>query len=237
MRIVSDMIKADAIIDVVEIDFLNGIRSKYGIKREDEAMADSLTMADAFQTLRYAQDSIKQDLWGDFRGMALSDNACSREEAIHLLAIIACLSDRFSENSQVFSVELPDNITTDNSQVLYIEGEYYKETNRDIIIHYREIVNELRLVGLNFVYIPKVGEHYRTLTKDDLDTLISFLYPAITDKQVEVVAKQLTAVSTSDFCKSEIVGHMKIDGGGSLNKNTSKSFKLLLSLRVCNAKD
>ena len=92
MRIVSDMIKADAIIDVVEIDFLNGIRSKYGIKREDEAMADSLTMADAFQTLRYAQDSIKQDLWGDFRGMALSDNACSREEAIHLLAIL-CVSE------------------------------------------------------------------------------------------------------------------------------------------------
>lgn len=120
MRIVSDMIKADAIIDVLEIDFLNDIRIKYGIKREDEVLADSLSMADTFQTLKLAQDSIKQDLWGDFRGMALSNNACSREEAIHLLAIIACLSDKLSENSQVFSVELPDNITTDNSQVLYI---------------------------------------------------------------------------------------------------------------------
>ena len=212
MRIVSDMVKADAIIDVHEIAFLNGIRCKYGIKREDEIVADSLTMANAFNTLKYSPESLKQDLWGDLRGMALSDNACSREEAMHLLAVVACLSNRLSEQSEIFSVELPDNITTDNSQVLYVEGEYYKETNREIAKHYREIINELRLVGLNFVYIPKVGEHYRSLSKEELDTLISFLYPTISDTQMEHVAKQLTALSTSDFCRSEIVGHMKIDG-------------------------
>lgn len=212
MRIVSDMVKADAIIDVQEIEFLNSIRCKYNIKHEDEIVADSLTMADAFHSLRFSPESLKQDLWGDLRGMALSDNACSREEAMHLLAVIACLSNKLSEQSNVFSVELPDDITTDNSQVLYVEGEYYKEANREISTHYREIFNELRLVGLNFVYIPKVGEHYRTLSKEELYTLISFLYPSINETQIEHVAKQLTALSTSDFCRSEIVGHMKIDG-------------------------
>lgn len=35
MRIVSDLIKADAIIDTREIKFLMSIKEKYGIKRDD----------------------------------------------------------------------------------------------------------------------------------------------------------------------------------------------------------
>lgn len=212
MRIVSDMVKADAIIDMQEIEFLNGIRQKYSIRREDEIQADTLTLADAFLILKDTSESLKQDIWGDFRGMAISDNACSREEAMYLLSTIACLSNDLSENAQVYSVELPDNIKPDSSQVLYIEGEYYKEANREITLHYREIINELRLIGFNFVYIPKVGEHYRSLSRDDLHTLISFLYPTVTDIQMENVAKQLTTLSTSDFLKTELVGRMKIDG-------------------------
>ena len=125
MRVVSDMVKADAIIDMQEIEFLNGVRQKYNIKREDEVMADTLTLADALQTLKDTSDSLKQDLWGDFRGMAVSDNACSREEAMYLFSIVACLSGTLSDNATVYSVELPENIILDNSQVLYIEGEYF----------------------------------------------------------------------------------------------------------------
>jgi len=212
MRIVSDMVKSDAIIDMREIEFLNGVRQKYNIKREDEALAEKITLATAFQTLKDVSESLRQDVWGDLRGMALADKACSREEAMYLLTIAACLFENLSGNSTVYSVELSENIKLDSSQVLYIEGEYYKETNREIIVHYREIINELRLAGFNFVYIPKVGEHYRSLSHDDLHTLISFLYPSVTTIQMEHVTKQLTTLSTSDFCKTEIVGRMKIDG-------------------------
>ena len=212
MRIVSDMVKADAIIDMMEIEFLNGIREKYNVKKEDEVLADTLTLSEAFQTLKEVPASLKQDIWGDFRGMALSDNTCSREEAMYLLSIVACLSDKLSDISNVYSVELSSNIKLDNSQVLYIEGEYYKEANREITLYYREIINELRLIGFNLVYLPKVGEHYSSLSREELHTLISFLYPSVTDAQIEKVAKQLTTLSTSDFCKTEIVGRMKVDG-------------------------
>lgn len=211
MRIVSDMVKSDAIIDTREIEFVNGIKQKYNITQEDEISAESILMSDAIHILQDASDSLKQDLWGDLQAMALADNACSREEAMHLLAVVACFSKRFSGISNVISIELDGNIKVDNSQVLYIEGEYYKETNREIASYYREIINELRLVGLNFVYIPKVGEHYRSLSREDLDNLISFLYPSINQEQKAHVAKQLAAMSTSDFCKSEIVGRMKLE--------------------------
>ena len=38
MRIVSDMVIADAIIDVREIEFINSIKNKYSIKKEDEIL-------------------------------------------------------------------------------------------------------------------------------------------------------------------------------------------------------
>lgn len=240
MRIVSDMVKADAIIDLQEIEFLNSIRQKYNVRREDEVLADSLTLADAFEILKGVPDSLRQDLWGDFRGMAISDNACSREEALYLLCIVACLSDKISEDARVYSVELPENIQLDTSQVLYVEGDYYKEANREIVIHYREIINELRLIGFNFVYLPKVGEHYRSLSLEDLHTIISFLYPSVSDIQMEHVAKQLTTLSTSDFCKTEIVGRMKLNelahslpsmmfriGKSSINEKNYENFLIL----------
>ena len=39
MRIVSDLIEADGIIDAREIIFLDSLREKYGIKKEDEVAA------------------------------------------------------------------------------------------------------------------------------------------------------------------------------------------------------
>lgn len=210
-RIVSDIVKSDLIIDMQEIEFLYGIRDKYNIRRDDEVIADSLTMAEAFRNLRQLPDSIKKDILGDIQGMATIDNIGSREATMYLLAVIACMSEILSEQAEVYSIEQAENISADSSQVLYIEGEYYNETNREISIHYREIINELRLIGLNFVYIPKVGEHYRSLSKDELNTLMSFLYPTISETQMEHATKQLTVLSTSDFCKSEIVGRMKMD--------------------------
>ena len=43
MRIVSDLIKADGIIDSREISVLQRIREKYGIKKEDEILSTSIT--------------------------------------------------------------------------------------------------------------------------------------------------------------------------------------------------
>lgn len=212
MRIVSDIVKSDLIIDMQEIAFLSGIRDKYNIRRDDEIIADSLTMAEAFRNLRQLPDSIKKDIWEDLKEMATIDNIGSREASMYLLAVIACLSGVISEQAEVYSIEQTESITADYSQVLYIEGEYYQGTNQEISIHYREIINELRLVGFNFVYIPKVGEHYCSLSKHELNTLLSFLYPTISETQMEHATKQLTVLSTSDFCKSEIVSRMKISG-------------------------
>ena len=62
MRIVSDLIAADGIIDAREIIFLDSLREKYGIKKEDEVAAASYTFAAALNELLLADDSLKHDL-------------------------------------------------------------------------------------------------------------------------------------------------------------------------------
>ena len=47
IRVVSDLIKADGIIDTREIDFLDDLREKYGITKDDEIFAESLNLASA----------------------------------------------------------------------------------------------------------------------------------------------------------------------------------------------
>lgn len=50
-RIVTDLIKADSIIDTREIEKLDSIRERFAIKKEDEMLGFSYTFANAIRVL------------------------------------------------------------------------------------------------------------------------------------------------------------------------------------------
>lgn len=210
MRIVSDIVKADSIIDLKEIDYLNSIKDKYRITKEDEAIGESMTLSNAICSLKNLGPCLIQDIIGDIYNLALSDNTFSKEEEFIILAVVACLSDKYFTNAEIYSTIIPNNTLAEKSQILYIEGEYYKEPNKEISNTYREISNEFRLIGLNFVYLPKICEHYKSLPHSKLLSLLSFLYPTISEKQMRDMILQLTSLSTSDFCKEGIVEKMNL---------------------------
>lgn len=205
VRLALDIVKADSIIDVREIDFLNRIRMKYNIKREDEAMADFMTFASAISILKGMPQKQKQDICGAFKSIAFSDNVCSVEESMCILSIAACLLENTSDGvAEVYSVDLAGGTIFDRSQVLYIEGEYDSKVNAEIKFHYRDIVNELRLVGLKFVYVPKICEYYKSLSNEDLHALMRCIYPSISEFQLQRVASLIRVLSTAEFCKNDL---------------------------------
>lgn len=65
IRIVSDLIKADGIIDTREIDFLDDLRVKYGITKEDEILADSYTLAKGLKIISEMDNSMRHSLMND----------------------------------------------------------------------------------------------------------------------------------------------------------------------------
>ena len=200
MRIVSDLIEADGIIDAREIIFLDSLREKYGIKKEDEVAAASYTFAAALNELLLADDSLKHDLIGDFNQTAMSDNYCAREEALLILALRCCLTINTGSSVTVLSVDTSE-IKFEDTQILYIESEFDQNINEQIQNSYREICSEIRLAGFDFVYLPKIAEHYQSISETDLYQIADFLYPKVSYERLQVIIKQLRSLSTERFCK------------------------------------
>ena len=208
MRIVSDMVIADAIIDVREIEFINSIKNKYSIKKEDEILGASYTLSDALSILIDSTDSLKQELIEGLINVSLSDNYCSREEAILLIAIKICLSST-ELSAKIISMNT-SNIFIEPTQILYVESEFDNDINWEINEAYRELKTEMRLAGFDFVYIPKIANHYRSITASELLRITEFLYPKASLERLQTVTKQLQNLSTSEFCKDQLSGKLGV---------------------------
>lgn len=211
MRIVADLIKADGIIDTREISFLETLREKYTIKKEDEMLASSYTLSTALETLKESPKTLKHDLLGDFMHVAMSDDFCAREEALLLLALRTCLTINLGDNVSVLSIET-GNLLFEPTQILYVESEYGKTVNQQISEHFREISAEVRLAGFDFVYLPKIAEHYRSIDEADILQIVEFLYPKVSKERLQIIIRQLQNLSTADFCKFQMAAKLNIRG-------------------------
>ncbi len=218
MRIVSDLIEADGIIDTREIIFLDSLREKYGIKKEDEVLAASYTFADALNELLLSDEGLKHDLIGDFNQVAMSDNFCAREEALLILALRSCLTIHVGNAVSVLSIDASD-IKFEDTQILYVESEYDKAVNEQIQNSYREICSEVRLAGFDFVYLPKIAEHYQNISETDLCQIAGFLYPKVSQDRLLAIVRQLRNLSTERFCKDQLAAKLNVKEFGIINSS------------------
>lgn len=165
-RIVSDLIRADSIIDIREMEKLDTIREKYAIKKEDEILGSTFTMSKAVHTLLDSPKCLQHELIATFNEIALSDGFCAREEALLLLALRLSLTLAFNTECKIVSIDT-SSVYVDPTQILYVESEFDNDINWGINEKFREIMAEVRLAGFDLVYLPKIAEHYRTISKID----------------------------------------------------------------------
>ena len=203
MRIVSDLIKADAIIDTREIKFLMSIKEKYGIKRDDERYVSNMTLSQAIRILVQAPENLKSEFLNDCMNIALSDDYCARTEALIIVSLLATMTDKLNVDADVVSVE-HNGLTFENAQMLYVESSEDELANKSIRENYREIISESRLAGFDFVYLPQISEHYRSISHEQLLQIISFLYPSASENRLNMVIDKLLCLSTSEFCKEQL---------------------------------
>lgn len=203
------MIKADGIIDSREMDSLESMMSKYSIKPSDKIGSESITLSEAVRSLKENSPSLSHDILGDVTSLAMSDKFCAREEALLLIALTYTFTGKKDIQADIISVASPE-VFFPNSQLLYIESKFDTEVNEIISTHYREIAAESRLAGFDFVYIPRIVEHYRQLTDAQLKKMISFLYPLASDERLNVAIQQLKGFTTSLFCQNLLSSKLKI---------------------------
>lgn len=208
-RIVSDLIKADAIIDTREMDMLDSIREKYAIKKDDEILGSSYTLANAVNTLSLSPKCLRHELISCFHAIIMSDNYCAREEALLLVALRLSMGLNSDTECRIISIDT-SNVYIDPTQILYVESDFDNDVNWEINEKFREIIAEVRLAGFDLVYLPKIAEHYRNIPDADFYNIAAFLYPKASQDRLTTVTKQLYNLSTSVFCKDQLAGKLGI---------------------------
>ena len=200
-RILTDLIKADAIIDAGEMDHYAVLKAKYSITKDDEIDGLKLTFSDALNCLSDAEDSLKASILVDCSEMTVSDGFCARSEALLMIAINKMLSDD-DDNEGVQVISTPKHrFDIADSSILYVESVFNREVNAIIRSSYRLIFKEAQIAGFNFIYIPKVIEHYQRTERSLMRDIASFLAPSISEDGIENIIDGLLAMTTETFCK------------------------------------
>ena len=198
-RILFDLIQADSIIDSGEMEHYSVLREKYSINREDEVAAAQITFAEAVNTLAVSDSSLKENLLQDFSNMTVSDGFCARSEALLMIA----LNTKFkAEDADIQLISIPKPVfNVESASVLYIESRYEKKINNIINENYRTIFKECQIAGFNFIYIPRIIEHYQHSDKNLTKQIIRFLAPKYSDEGIDTIIDGLLSMTTSSFCK------------------------------------
>ena len=102
-RIISDMIKADNIIEESEIRDMKRLMSEYAITHQEMSDARKIRFMDPVNTLKELPLKERQVFFDHIYNIALSDNVCVPREILLLIAFHYCLieTDRKTDNGKL----------------------------------------------------------------------------------------------------------------------------------------
>jgi len=199
LRVFYDIVNADGIIDINEVNLLDGLKKKYGITshngQENPVLiknAHSITLGEALTTLaqwkqdenEYADRYSADEVYEDALCLASSDGDCAANEASILLAMQYLLKDNCDEQAKVISCKTRD-LKFSKNEIIYIADDDYPEEEQlqdEGTLDY--ITSKLKLYGFDFIYIPQV---------------VKFL-----TKTLEKTKKQLQDEGTLDYITSKL---------------------------------
>ena len=200
-RIIYDIIKADSIIVRHEIDAIKLLCDKYGITPKHRMASMNLSLAEAVKEVQSLTIGQVEELHRDISQLIMADDACSREEALLLFAIMKAIDGK----CEVVSVPWGE-IMMDNSQLLFIEEGYDEAVNEYIETHYNTIVNTCKVGGFDFVYIPRLTKVFASQSM--ASDLFFYFSPTATIEDAKRIADNMCNVTTSIVYRELLVGKM-----------------------------
>lgn len=200
-RIIYDIIKADSIIVRREIDAIKLLCDKYGITPKHRMASMNLSLAEAVKEVQSLTIGQVEELHNDINQLIMADDACSREEALLLFAIMKVIDGK----CEVVSVPWGE-IMMDNSQLLFIEEGYDEDVNGYIEAHYNTIVNTCKVGGFDFVYIPRLTKVFASQSM--ASDLFFYFSPTSTIEEAKRIADNMCNVTTSMVYRELLVGKM-----------------------------
>ena len=216
-RIISDMIKADNIIEESEIKDMKRLMSEYAITHQEMSDARKIRFTDAVNTLKELSMKERQTFFDHIYCIALSDNVCVPREALLLIALQYCLVeiDRKTDSGKPvpkpYLISCPTGEASFNDQyMVYLESTFDEERNAELMQHFRLLVTITRLCGFNFIYIPKMVEEFRGMNEQYVKDVISYMAPNLEESFIQQVYDRLCALTTVDFFRNVLYERLQV---------------------------
>ena len=216
-RIISDMIKADNIIEESEIKDMKKLMSEYAITHQEMSDARKIRFTDAVNTLKELPMKERQAFFDHIYSIALSDNVCVPREALLLIALQYCLieTDRKTDDGKLvpkpYLISCPTGEASFNDQyMVYLESAYDEERNVELMEHFRLLVTIARLCGFNFIYIPKMVEEFRGMNEQYVKDVISYMAPNLEESFIQQVYDKLCNLTTVDFFRNVLYERLQV---------------------------
>ena len=216
-RIISDMIKADNIIEESEIKDMKDLMSRYSITQQNMSDARHIRFSDAVTSLKEMTKKERQTFFNAIYKIALSDNVCVPKEALLLIALQYCLVDHDCKDvngnriSKPYIISCPASESMISDQyMVYLESSYNEERNAEIMQDFKLLVTQSRLNGFNFIYIPKMVEEFKEMDPIYVKDVIRYMAPHLTDNVVSDVYDRLCKMTTADFFHSVLYEKLQV---------------------------
>lgn len=208
-RVVSDLIKADSVIDSREMQLFRTVKEAYRLNRECLNDMRFMTFSDAVNNLRFMDSRDRTELLNLFKKITLADGMCNKDEALLMMALLYCLEDDY--DAEMVHVQVPQQgLQLENSQVIYVEARYDKEINKVIQDNYQQIENAMRLAGFDFAYIPQIAKTYRETPESLFHDVMSFLTPNLEERELKQVVEKVSSMTTAEFCMEQLCKKLHI---------------------------
>ena len=196
-RVITDLIEADFVVEVNEMQFFENIISKDGLSISEAMLVEAKKMdfAKALSILKTLDDSGRRFVVDTLKQLSMSDGVCVPLEAILIFSVEQVLMN----DATVHSIP-QSGINIDNLKVIYIENQ---ETDVGCQIEDKlpSIISELKLVGFDFVYIPRLIQDFGRMEHDYLMKVVKYMIPSISEERVKAICDNLRGLTTSKFCR------------------------------------
>lgn len=197
-RIITDLIESDFVVDIDEMNFFESIISKdcFAISEAMLIEAKKTDFSKALSILKGLDESSRILIINTLKKLSTSDGVCVPLEALLIFAIEQVLS----HNATIHSIP-HSGANIDNHTVIYIENEE-TQVGQQIEEKLPYIINEFKLFGFDFVYIPSIVQDYRKMDLDYLKKVVKYMIPSISSEQVSAICENLRGLTTSRFCRN-----------------------------------
>lgn len=120
-RVISDLIKADSVIDRRELNIFEKIKHDFHISGDNLKDANFISFADAVDNLQALSREEKEQVISAAQEITIADGMCNKDEALLMLALEYCLEKK--SRASMIQVLHP-GLKMENSQVMYLENDF-----------------------------------------------------------------------------------------------------------------